>query len=383
MRYAIVCLTACFVSGCGLDETFRGHTDAGDLGIASSDLSNSDVDLGTKSVADMAQPATPPPDMALALANFQIVSATQRGRYCGVAGAVGNTIVVASGTNDGVNGLTTVETASLDEAGTLSPFGEIAGVVEKEQRDCAAGATVGSYVYLFSGLNISANSASVTTGTVERTQVSGASLSSFSYAPGVSVKDPRYGAAIATSGDTLYILGGANENGTLFDDVQTAHINADGTIGDFSSVGHLAAAVVYASAAVVGHYLYVFGGKNAGGPVAKVQQASIDADGSLGSWALASSLPTGRVYGSSVVVGQNVYLIGGTDGSTYLPQVDTASVGPNGLLGAFTTMDKTTWHLATLRASPMAVAIGHTVIVIGGYNATTTAITSVERAVLP
>lgn len=385
-----ISILALTVVGCGLGDKFRGgDTDAAmdvDMALMMPDGS----DMASEQLSDMAsmQPgdmaSVPAADMAVVPANFQILSALQLGRYGGAAVAFGQKMFVASGSSDGINGLTTVESGAIDNMNNLTAFAAVPGISEKEQRTYDVGASVKNYFYLFSGLIITSTSASVTSSTVERALVDGTgSLGAFGYASGVSIKKPRYGAAIAVTSKYVYVMGGGNENGMLFDDVEQAAINSDGTIGDFALTGHLNTAVIYSTGVTVGSYIYVIGGKNTSGAVPKVQQALINADGSLGAWTLASDLPSGRVYSGNAVVGNTVYVIGGTDGTTYLPAIASATVGSNGVLGAFATMDQTTWHLQTVRASPAIAVVGHAVVVIGGFNSTSTSLTSIERAVFP
>jgi hypothetical protein len=84
-----------------------------------------------------------------------------------------------------------------------------------------------------------------------------------------------------------------------------------------------------------------------------------------------------------VVIGSNVYVLGGTDGTLYLSEIAAATMGSNGLLGNFTTMDKNVWRLAVTRSAAAVAVAGHAVVVIGGYNATSAQLPTIERAVLP
>lgn len=72
-------------------------------------------------------------------------------------------------------------------------------------------------------------------------------------------------------------------------------------------------------AAVLGDYLYVFGGnKNPEGYTQSVIKAPINPDGSVGAWSDTTPLPSRRAYipNSTLALNDIVYIIGGLDGTT-------------------------------------------------------------------
>jgi hypothetical protein len=72
-------------------------------------------------------------------------------------------------------------------------------------------------------------------------------------------------------------------------------------------------------AAVLGDYLYVFGGnKNPEGYTQSVNKAPINPDGSLGEWSDTTPLPSRRSYipNSTLALNDIVYIVGGLDGAT-------------------------------------------------------------------
>jgi len=77
-------------------------------------------------------------------------------------------------------------------------------------------------------------------------------------------------------------------------------------------------------------YAYEIGGYNSGGTgTTTVDYASINANGSIGSWTATTSLPTTTYDATSVVYNGDVYEIGGYNGSAAVSTVDYAPVNPD------------------------------------------------------
>lgn len=95
-------------------------------------------------------------------------------------------------------------------------------------------------------------------------------------------------------------------------------------------------------AAVMGDYLYVIGGADAGQKaVLATQFARINGDASLGEWQTTRSLPSPRMYlaNSTLVLNDTVYVVGGAGDPVANKYFDTAFVarpGPDGQLGEWT-----------------------------------------------
>jgi len=127
--------------------------------------------------------------------------------------------------------------------------------------------------------------------------------------------------SFASSPGFLYVLGGAtNSAGTIY----RATLSATGTVGAWSSIGTLPAALHSLSAMVYLGSLYVVGGATSGNaPVATVYRTAIQIDGSIGAWQNQGSLPGPRARLGIGALGNYVYAIGG-DSATLAPD-DTVS----------------------------------------------------------
>ena len=112
-------------------------------------------------------------------------------------------------------------------------------------------------------------------------------------------------------------------------------------------------ALMGASATIHNGFLYVAGGLNtAGAPVAAVYSAPINADGTIGAWTTATNaLPTARAFGTMVVFGGIVYYINGDPNASIPPNIqgvgDTEvyyASAVRGVIGTWTLNGNSTIH---------------------------------------
>lgn len=168
--------------------------------------------------------------------------------------------------------------------------------------------------------------------------------------------------------DWLYVLGGEDGLG-LVDLVERASLRDGGAVpGAFADVGvSLPQGHVYGGVAVVGDWVYVLGGNRSGaGVIADIARARVQPDGSLGVFSSAGSLPSPRGYHCAAVLGDWLYLVGGsTTGLAAARDVLRAPIEPDGDLGAFV---DTGIDLVTGRHAPVCAAVGGRLYVIGGSN---------------
>jgi hypothetical protein len=123
----------------------------------------------------------------------------------------------------------------------------------------------------------------------------------------------------------IYVLGGqvnsADVGGT--NTVYVASVDSTaGTVGTWTaSTNTLPQSLFGLSATVHNGFLYVAGGLNTTGtPVAAVYSAPINADGTIGTWTTATnSLPTARAFGTMVVFGGIIYYINGDPNASIPP----------------------------------------------------------------
>ena len=152
-----------------------------------------------------------------------------------------------------------------------------------------------------------------------------------------SFQYPRRALAAVSVNNYLYVIGGINDNDDYVKSVEYARINPDGTLGVWKTTSSLNEGRFYLAAASVNGYLYALGGAigprgNDNQPIASVERAKINADGSLGQWQLEKPLTTPR-RGLKIVKYRNtIYAIGGYNG-IFLKSVERVTVNPDGSLG--------------------------------------------------
>jgi N-acetylneuraminic acid mutarotase len=164
----------------------------------------------------------------------------------------------------------------------------------------------------------------------------------------------------------VYEIGGSTVNGTagVIATVEYASINANGTLGSWTSTTSLPVATLAAASVIYNGYVYEIGGNTSSGDTTSVDYASINGNGTLGSWTTTTSLPVAIEYATSVIYNGYVYEIGGfPNGITAV--VDYAPINSNGTLGAWTS----TTSLPTAAYGATSVAYNGYIYEIG-YPAT-------------
>jgi N-acetylneuraminic acid mutarotase len=120
--------------------------------------------------------------------------------------------------------------------------------------------------------------------------------------------------------DYLYEIGGCYLSLCPMSTVDYASLNANGTLGSWAPTASLLTAVDFASSVVYNGYIYEIGGCTTGCPTvngytAAVEYAPIHTDGTLGSWLPTGSLPIATAEATAVVYNGYIYYIGGNTGS--------------------------------------------------------------------
>ena len=171
----------------------------------------------------------------------------------------------------------------------------------------------------------------------------------------------------------VYVLGGSTDAaGTQASTtVYRGTIAADGTIGAWASAGTLPAPLHSFGAAIFLGNLYIWGGATTNNaPVATAYRSTIDASGNLGAWKAETSLPSARAYFEYGSFGGYLYSLGGNTGTIAPNDASTSSsTSTSEVLYAqidLRSRDITTagW---TLNASAMNKArMKHSTVVAGG-----------------
>jgi hypothetical protein len=260
-----------------------------------------------------------------------------------------------------------IERASINKDGSLGAFSDVTGLSPVTSRVNSATVIIGNSVYITGGIG---GTSSTSLNTIERAIINAdGSLENFSLVDGTNLVTGRFGHAAIVVGSHVYVIGGARLNATSqvieLNSVERATINSDGSLGPFITVSGVALTNARRDHNVVfiGSYVYVFGGTNGG-----FERASIGSDDLLGAFSAlpAVSLMTAR-SGPSAVIGNYLYALWG-DGKIFVQvnNVDRATINADGSIDSFATIPDIT--LTRVRASFATTVLGNYVHILGGIG---------------
>ena len=189
----------------------------------------------------------------------------------------------------------------------------------------------------------------------------------------LTLPEPRAGAAVVAASDGLLLIGGTNGTADL-DTVLKTTFDSKGVPSKWEAqAGKLYAAVTDASAAMVGNYLWVYGGTSAGKAVATVQRGEFGtgADATkvarFGVRGGNTDLPGPRTDMAGFAANGSLYAVGGSDGTT--PQTSVYWTVPTngGDINSWLHLDVS--DLPTGLAGGAPLILGPNAIIVGGETA--------------
>ena len=301
---------------------------------------------------------------AAELGSFEPVTGlTMMPRYGHTVTVAGDRVILAGGTN-GTSPQPIVEVFEIEMNGFVNDSRAIR-LMLAVPRAYHAAVSVGLRLYLIGGTD---------TDSVEVADLTQPSLT-FKTVADLQLGAVRSDHAALVAGNFVYVLGGASSTGTLA--VERASIMETSNLFGFHQVPpRLKNARSHHAAAVIGNYVYVFGGQQGGARLLSIERAEIQPDGTLGDFAIQlATLASARDGHTVTVYGGYVYLIGGANGSVQT-QVSRAPINPDGTLGMF----EAHGSLFTGRAYHASVVVGNTLYVLGGMVNGGAPTASCERA---
>ena len=185
-----------------------------------------------------------------------------------------------------------------------------------------------SRVYLIGGLSGSTYTSTVYTAIINSDGTLG------TWTTGTSLPAVFYGCNTLVTKNRVYLLGGYN-NSAYVSTVYTAPINADGTLGTWTTGTSLPGALGLSGVVVTNDRVYLLGGYNNSAYVSTVYTAPINSDGTLGTWTTGTNIPL-AMHSRVITTKNRVYLLGGFNGSKYYANVYTAPINSDGTLGTWT-----------------------------------------------
>jgi hypothetical protein len=153
-----------------------------------------------------------------------------------------------------------------------------------------------------------------------------------------SLPAARAGHAVAVDERVVIIAGGQDSTLRKTTELWTARIESGGRLGAWSPSTPLPAPRFHHAMLVHDGWLYLVGGMEARESVAGVHRARVARDGSIGRWEALPDLPRPRSHHAMLAHGGALYLIGGLDGNpaganTPLDDVLRAEIRRDGTLG--------------------------------------------------
>ncbi len=176
---------------------------------------------------------------------------------------------------------------------------------------------------------------------------------------------PRRCVKLAVVGNYLYAFGGFG--GILLNTLERAEIKPDGSLGEWLvEENEFTVARYIHGVAQVDNGVYQIGGHNkeSGGGIRKVEWSKQDKEGYFYPWTAATPLQKGR-FGPAIAKHDGfIYAIGGLAGPVYLDSVERTHIDGEGRLSPWQYVAP----LPAPREGAAAVVMGDTVYVLGGSN---------------
>jgi len=235
---------------------------------------------------------------------------------------VGTQILYIGG-SDGTTAQSTVYVARTVGTGNFDKWAE--GPKLPEPRADASVTYVAGSIYVIGGRD--ASGAPTTTVFVLSPDSQTGQLGKWSTAKELALPEARAETASAITPDGLLIVGGRNADGPVATTLKTK-LNSQGKLGAWSPEQPLITPQAGATGVLIGDFLWLYGGSDANGPTNKVQRGSFGIAsaeglppnpdlGKLVRWDVndTANLPAPRANGSGWGANGAIYMAGGNDGS--------------------------------------------------------------------
>jgi hypothetical protein len=225
------------------------------------------------------------------------------------------------GGSDGTTASDAVFVAATVPVGNFDRWAD--GPALPEPRSDAAVATLNGVIYVIGGTD--AEGAPTATTFVLRPNILTGELGEWETAetaeePVADLPEPRTGASLVALGDGLLLVGGAGADGVPTTTTWKSELDTSGALGEWTPQAPLPEGLADAGAVLNGDFIWVYGGRNAGGPTATVVRGEVstaegDNLGDITRWGTGGvpNLPEPRTDASTWAVNGSIYLAGGAD----------------------------------------------------------------------
>lgn len=233
----------------------------------------------------------------------------------------GTTILYIGG-SDGSAAQSTVFRTKLAGIGNLAPWTDDAPALPEPRSDASV-LLVSGTVYVFGGYG--ADGAPTTTVYSLTPDGTTGELGDWTAVEGLALPEARAGAAVVATPDGVLLIGGEGPDGPVTT-VWKSLLADDGSLGAWEAEAALLRPQAGGTAALVGDFVWLWGGHDANGPVGAVQRGSLGLEAAAGlpenpdqgkvvQWAIsdAVNLPAARDDAAGWHASGTLYLVGGAD----------------------------------------------------------------------
>lgn len=169
--------------------------------------------------------------------------------------------------------------------------------------------------------------------------------------------------AETAAGPFIYVIGGAN-GGSVLRAVDRFPVNADGSLGESVEQPQMPVSIGGMAGGVVGKTIVYAGGMRPSGTSSDSYYATIADDGTLGTFTKGGSVLQKRMHPGGVVKDDAVYILGGFSDPDVWDDIVKATVDANGLLGEW----KNAGTLPGKRSHMSVTRVGDYVYLAGGLE---------------
>jgi hypothetical protein len=150
------------------------------------------------------------------------------------------------------------------------------------------------------------------------------------WADGPALPAPRADASVAYVAGSIYVFGGRDETGAPTDTVFVLSPDSQtGQLGEWTTSKDLVLpeARSETASAITPDGLLLIGGRNAAGPVTTTLKTRLSTQGALGAWSEEQPLVTPQAGATAVLIGDYLWLYGGSDASGPVNKVQRGAFG--------------------------------------------------------
>jgi hypothetical protein len=310
------------------------------------------------------------------------------GRTDGGIVQVGTKLLYIGG-SDGTTAQSTVYVAETVQVGNFDRWQE--GPALPEPRSDASVVAVSGVIFVIGGYD--ADGAPTTTVFRLAPDSQTGELGEWEAVEDLALEEGRAGAAGVAAPDGLLLIGGEGPDGPVTTTLKSV-FDAQGGLGAWEAEAELLRPQADANAAIIGDYVWVWGGHDGSGPVGAVQRGSIGLEAAEGlpanpdegkvvQWAIsdAANLPAARDDAAGWSANGILYAVGGSDASGPQRELYWALPTATGDIPEWKRLEQS--DLPYGLSGGAAVVTGPNAVIVGGETAEGVVATSLRANTAP